>query len=459
MSQAPGYGCRCACVCILLAPLIPCAVIGDEERRGDLDAAERGRRALTSTSFLSPAWGLDAYAKTRSLIEPPPPAPDSEPEQFGQAFRARYGLHLAPYPNDELPMGLRRATSRDGARLGLHVDCLVCHGGSIGGTSYIGLGNTQLDLQALLEDLTRADGRRPPLSLFTINSTRGTNNAGMIDVALLSIRNPDLSYRRFPIFTGANLPELDTPAWWLLKKKHTKYYDGRTPAHATRSNMQFLLGDLTRDEFEQLEPTFRDIDAFLRSLSPPTYPFPIDAAKADSGRALFESKCARCHGTYGEHPTYPNKIVPLELIGTDPARARGLSDRFIAHYNASWFGELHKTDSEMTGYQAPPLDGIWATAPYLHNGSVPTLYHMLESSERPERFTRPPSTDFAHYDPKCVGWKFDRFDSPPDGTVPLGERKRFVDTTRFGLGNEGHTFGDELADDERLALIEYLKTL
>jgi mono/diheme cytochrome c family protein len=354
-------------------------------------------------------------------------------------------------------MGLREARSRDGATLGLHIDCLVCHGGSIGGTSYVGLGNTQLDLQALLRDLTVADGDRPPLALFTLNSARGTNNAGMIDVALLSMRNPDLSMRRLPLLTGANLPELDTPPWWNLAKKRTKYYDGRTPAEAVRSNMQFLLGDLTREEFEALEPTFHDIEAYIRSLTPPKYPFPIDGPRAERGRAVFAETCARCHGTYGDQPTYPSKIVPLDVVATDPARLKGLSKAFVEHYNASWFGAIHKVAPEPVGYQAPPLDGIWATAPYLHNGSVPTLAQLLDSSTRPARFTRPPSTDFEHYDTARVGW---RHDALPPGEAPRGvERKRIVDTSRFGMGNEGHTFGDHLDDDQRFDLIEYLKTL
>jgi hypothetical protein len=356
-------------------------------------------------------------------------------------------------------MGLRRAKSTNGSLDGLHIDCLVCHGGSIGGTSYVGLGNTQLDLEPLLKDLTRADGRVAPFSLFTINSTRGTNNAGMIDVALLSLREPDLSFRTVPLFTGANLPELDTPAWWLLKKKRTKYYDGRTDAWAVRSNMQFLLGGLSRAELESLEPTFEDIDQYLRSIQPPKYPFALNIEMVEKGRGLFEKQCARCHGNYGTTSTYPNKIIPLEIIGTDAARAKGLSDRFVAHYNASWFGEKHPVEEKMTGYQAPPLDGVWATAPYLHNGSVPTLYHMIKSSERPVRFLRPPSTDFAHYDIERVGWKSERVADAPDLSLPPAERKRVVDTSRFGLGNQGHTFGDALTDEERSALIEYLKTL
>ncbi len=422
---------------------------------GTGSAAERGRAAITSRSFLPPAWKSEAYAKARELIgSEGVPDPESDPEAYAAAFRARYGLHPAPFANDGLPMGLKRAASADGLEVGLHIDCLVCHGGSIGGASYVGLGNTQLDLESLLKELTRADGRRPPVSLFTLNSARGTNNAGMIDVALLSLRNPDLSMRPFPLLTGANLPELDTPPWWNLRKKQTKYYDGRTPAGAVRSNMQFLLGDLTRAEFEALEPTFTDIDAYFRSLRPPAYPFAIDAEKAERGKAVFTDHCVECHGTYGEDWSYPNKIVPLNVIGTDTARAKGLSDRFVAHYNASWFGEGYPVDAKMTGYQAPPLDGVWATAPYLHNGSVPTVWHLLKSSERPGRFSRPPSTDFVQYDRDRLGWRYEEGDAL-NGMEP----KRVVETSRFGMGNEGHTFGDVLDDDERMEVIEYLKTL
>ena len=113
----------------------------------------------------------------------------------------------------------------------------------------------------------------------------------------------------------------------------------------------------------------------------------------------------------------------------------------------------------MVGYQAPPLDGIWATAPYLHNGSVPTLATLLKSSDRPARFKRPPSTDFEHYDTAHVGWKFEVVTEPPSPALTPHEARFIYDTRRFGLGNGGHTFGDKLSDDERMDVIEYLKTL
>lgn len=419
--------------------------------------AERGREALTLHGYLKPAWGDDAYRKVGRFWGEGAPDPDRDPAAYGAAFRARYGLHPAPYPNDGLPMGLRRGVLPDGTKRGIQLDCLICHGGSIGGKSYIGLGNTQLDLVRLFEEMTRADGRRFPITPYVINSSRGTVNAGMFSAVLLSVRNPDLSFRRFPLPLGSNLPEMDTVAWWNFAPKDTMYYDGRTPAASARSIMQFLLGEKTLEQFKALEPTFKDIQAYIRSLEPPPYPFPVDTRRVGRGRAIFEATCSRCHGTYGDRPTYPNRVVELKVIGTDPARAVGMSERMVAHYNATWFAEEHPADLEMTGYQAPPLRGVWATAPYLHNGSVPTLHHLLRSSERPSRFLRPPSTGFEFYDRNRVGWTFRAVDDSK--VLTPEERRRYFDASRFGLGNGGHTFGDALGDDARSDLVEYLKTL
>ena len=428
---------------------------------GDLDreSAERGRVALTSTGYLKPAWSAESFANVSKLWNAPAPDPARDPAAYAAEFSRRYGLVPAPYPNDGLPMGLRRGNGPNGTKVGLAIDCMACHGGSIGGTSYVGLGNTQLDLKLLFHEMLKAEGKRLLPSPFEINSSRGTVNAGMFSVALLSLRNSNLTFRTFPLPLGASLPELDVPAWWLLGKKSTMYYDGRTDARSVRTNMQFMLGEKTLAQFQELEPTFRDIQAYFKSLKPPKCPFPIDPEKASRGKAVFAKNCSKCHGTYGPDPEYPNRIVELKEIGTDPARARGIAPRFVAHYNSTWFGEDFPVDEVLTGYQAPPLDGIWATAPYLHNGSVPTLTALLKSAERPGRFYRPPSTDFVHYDPINIGWKFEvPGDQPAPSESPEKVRSLF-DSSRFGLGNGGHTFGDHLSDDARADLIEYLKTL
>ncbi len=311
----------------------------------DPGAAERGRAALLQHSYLKAEWKIDAYRNAGKLWGTPAPDPDQDVEGYSRAFALHYGLHPAPYPNNGLPMGLRWSKGPDGNKSGIQVDCMACHGGSIGGKSYVGLPNTQVDYELLFGDLFRAEGRRVPLLPFIINSARGTTNAGMMAVVLLSVRNPDLSRRKFPLLLGANLPELDAPPWWNLKHKKTMYYDGRTPAASVRANMQFLLGEKTLEQFQALEPTFRDIQAYLLSLQPPKYPLAIEAAGAERGKAVFEQTCSRCHGTYGASESYPSKIVPLDVIGTDPARSLGISDRAVTHYNATWFGANYAVDT------------------------------------------------------------------------------------------------------------------
>ncbi len=421
-------------------------------------AAERGRVALTTRAFTGSTWPAAAYDELWKQWDP---APAGRPADYDRAVRAHYGLHPAPYPNGRYPMGLREAKGLLGGK-GIATDCLLCHGGSILGKSYLGLGNSTLDIHALFDDLNKAAGRAVKLP-FTFCNVRGTTEAAGFAVFLHSYREPDLKVRLTPRpwELRDHLCE-DTPAWWLLRKKKTMYHTGSTDARSVRSIMQFMLSPLNgRDKFEREEPTFADIRAYLVSLQPPRYPFPVDAAKAAQGEKLFGAHCAQCHGRYGPEGTYPNRVVPLDEIGTDPARFGGIPRAVGEFYNESWFAretaDGYRT-VEPKGYQAPPLDGVWATAPYFHNASAPTLYDVLNSKARPRVFTRSYGTGEDDYDRHLVGWKVRVLDRVPDGLTPF-ERRRYYDTTQPGRHNTGHAFGDDLTEAERRAVIEYLKTL
>jgi mono/diheme cytochrome c family protein len=423
--------------------------------------AERGRTALLTRPFTPALWQLRAYEnlwKTWGADEPP--------EDYARAVRERYGLHPAPYDNGKYPMGVREAPGILVGK-GLTADCMLCHAGSILGKSYVGLPNSSLDIQALFEDMSKAAGG-PGKTPIVFSNARGTSEAGNFAVFLLTFRYPDLKLRIPPrkVELRENLCE-DVPAWWLLKKKRTMYHTGTTHARSVRSLMQFMLIPTVGPEtFAKEEPTFADIQAYLLSLSPPKYPFPIDRALAKKGEALFNRTCATCHGTYGEKWTYPNKVVPLDEIGTDRARYESFGREWADYYNKSWFAQEKRPDGKVgypaamtAGYQAPPLDGIWATAPYFHNGSVPTVYHVLNSKARPKIFTRSFRTDKEDYDAVNLGWKVRVLERGPDPQLPAYERRKAYDTTQPGRGNGGHSFGDELTEAQRRAVIEYLKTL
>ena len=100
----------------------------------------------------------------------------------------------------------------------------------------------------------------------------------------------------------------------------------------------------------------------------------------------------------------------------------------------------------MDGYIAPPLDGVWATAPYFHNASVPNLEGVLNVAARPTYWRRINELDY-----EKMGWKYE--------AMKKGGNKKTYDTTLPGYSNQGHDFGEEFNEAERMAVIEYLKTL
>jgi hypothetical protein len=114
--------------------------------------------------------------------------------------------------------------------------------------------------------------------------------------------------------------------------------------------------------------------------------------------------------------------------------------------SVTWRDTLLDTQPPYGPYAARPLHGIWAAAPYLHNGSVPTLYDLLLPPEqRPKTF----ALGDRDYDPVRLGFAVGKACDKQDCGI---------DTTRIGDGNGGHTWGTDLAEPDRMALLEYLKT-
>ena len=186
---------------------------------------------------------------------------------------------------------------------------------------------------------------------------------------------------------------------------------------------------------------------YLRNKPPPNYPFALDGAKATAGKAIFDQQCATCHAS--DRTGTP---LPLADVGTNRDRIDTWGKDFAVAANkvVGGMGIERKglVEAPLIGYNVQYLDGIWLRAPYLHNGSVPTLRDLLEPVDRrPKVFYR----GYDLYDPVRGGFVSTGADAEREGTK--------FDVSQRGSGNGGHTFGVTLPDTDKDALVEYLKTL
>ncbi|HYD47605.1 MAG TPA: hypothetical protein VEB21_04625, partial [Terriglobales bacterium] len=261
--------------------------------------------------------------------------------------------------NADMPYFLNVFESPDGAEV-INANCLLCHGGSFNGELVVGLGNATADFTGgagggnttiplndqLLDlfglnavekhQLRKTFARGAVLGPLTSMRTIGMNPAEMFAVILMvhhdreTLAWSDEEVAPLEIYDRDGQPmdknevriTSDPPPWWRAHKKNALFYNGMargdhrgTMAYATA----VCVDDVERAR--QVDEWFVDIQAFIRSLRAPAYPFAIDATLAEQGHELFVQNCAGCHGTYAEdseHETYPNLLIPLEVIGTDP---------------------------------------------------------------------------------------------------------------------------------------------
>jgi hypothetical protein len=205
-------------------------------------------------------------------------------------------------------------------------------------------------------------------------------------------------------------------------------------------------------------PRMKRIEAWLWTLKPPDYPYPIEQSLAAKGASIYKHYCAGCHGTDGRNfeGATVGHVTQIQDIKTDPHRLDSYTRELAVNQNLL-YAETDDKDERFShfkktfGYANMPLDGLWLRAPYLHNGSVPTLRDLLEPpARRPKIFYR--GNDL--YDQMKVG-----FVSTADHE---GDRTFFkFDTAVVGnsnMGHEGKQYGTELPPGDKDALVEYLKT-
>ena len=250
------------------------------------------------------------------------------------------------------------------------------------------------------------------------------------------------------------------------------HYDGNTNSILER-NIGQALGMGAVYNRKNYESTLRIenlhwLEVETHKLSPPKWPVEvlgaIDETKAKGGEKIFNEMCRDCH---------QNQLVKLTDVGTDPQRANSFGQPIagaggkpfplaikpiLDSLKARAFLDDGVSPADQKNMDAPnvvwratgqylsrPLTGVWATAPYLHNGSVPTLWHLLHPDQRPSTFI----TGNREFDPAKVGY------------VTSGQGWTF-DTSQPGNGNSGHAgdkYGTNLTEDQKAMLIEYLKTI
>jgi hypothetical protein len=276
------------------------------------------------------------------------------------------------------------------------------------------------------------------------------------------------------------------PSLWEFRSEPWLHWDGNSNSVMQRNIGQALgvgaLIDFSNYDSSVLPLNLARLEELSGRMGAPKWPVnvfgPLDTARVARGEPLFAEHCGSCH------MSGRSRVVPVEEVGTDDIRARTFAQKVDGWTFPKALGELLEKVEERAfareglapeqirrmepegvewlgpgGYVARPLAGVWATAPYLHNGSVPTLWALLQPvSERPRRFL----VGLQEFDPGQVGYVFQASGGPTEpgfGSLPTGERVFVFDVEKTGNRNTGHEYGASLTREQKLDLLEYLKSL
>jgi len=386
---------------------------------------------------------------------------------------------------------------RDGASF-VNINCFACHAGVVNGQVVAGLGNNHINQSDLKQARTRGDNFGP-YEVWRLGARLSDpEKRGLV----LANSKTDLQ----KLIESLPLPPVDPMPWWLMKYKRLNYWyaDGGSDSAANFSiNFTTPHGQLNARRAEHVEVVAKAL-AFARETQSPLFPGSLDGDLVRQGADLFHGRtppvvatgfraCKTCHGTYTNKPEHGDLSQPgswnvdynfsdvLRNVHTDTSynatlqQLKPIADninKLAVYFADQGTPELipHASVPDKEGYVAPPLVGVWASAPYFHNGSAPTIEAVLNSAIRPEIWARD-NRDPHAYDLEKVGMKFRPVSRDEcDASAAAAEGKSFLskatvehgtiyDTKQSGHGNMGHTFGDRLSAAERLAIIEFLKSL
>lgn len=408
--------------------------------------------------------------------------PDMFPEKLpGQGYAS---LGLIEEPGRDLPVGFSvRRVIVD--RVGLN--CAVCHTGTVRDTPQsqprvvIGMPANRLELENYIRFLSScaSDARFTtdnvmaaiehrhhlgPVESFIYRSAVPLVREAFIEQgSRLSFINtrPDWGPGRvdtfnpykaiqfhWPMDKDESIGTSDYPSIWNQRPREglQLHWDGNNTSVEERNKSAALGAGVTPSTIDL--DRLKRIEDWLLDFKAPAYPYQVDQSVASKGEAIWQQSCAACHA-FGSAQV--GKVTPIDEIGTDPHRLDSYTYMLASNQNLMYtgypwrFSHFRKTN----GYANMPLDGIWLRAPYLHNGSVPTLRDLLETPDkRPKEFYR----GYDVFDQKNVGFVYN--------VAAEGGRGFFrYDTTLPGNSNSGHLYGTDLSAEDKDALVEYMKKL
>ena len=309
------------------------------------------------------------------------------------------------------------------------------------------------------------------------------------------------------------------PPVWGIQNKYKIHYTGNTNSVTNRNiGLSMAAGSIYLDDKSNstvnIHNLYKSEKLIYKIQSPnwqdvfqhePSDDFRIKSSRVERGQVLYEKNCMSCHNPKKTHheyklPLYEYPILSHKKLGTDPNLSvnivkplkpltnaesypadkysnttQGLLEAFFLKYNIDkktqdeysfleyrgkqWFKNTKRDNPDAT-YSARDLSGIWSTPPFLHNGSVPTLWDLLQKPEKRPTLFRAKDR---YFDPLKVGFKNyqekvkDCF--PKNAYDNKTDSQQCVDTTISGSSNSGHNFGTNLSNEEKYDLIEYLKVI
>ena len=410
--------------------------------------------------------------------------PEMFPEKLPRPGNGYASFGFVFQPGEELPIGLSRRKVVI-PRVGMN--CAICHTGTVRDTPaaapriYLGMPANTFDLQAYLQFLIdcAADGRftadnvvreiaartnLDPLQRMVYSQAVYQTREALLDRSrrLAFTRHEPLwgpgrvdtfnPYKtvqfNFPVPENGPAGQTDLPSIWNQGPRRglQLHWDGNNDSMEERNKSAALGAGVTPPSIDLR--SMKRVEDWIVGLPAPKYPFAVDETLAARGAPLYGRYCAECH-EFGRAKV--GQVTPIGEIGTDRNRLDSFSYEFAANMNLLYAGYPWRfTHFRKTGgYANLPLDGVWLRAPYLHNGSAPSLRDLLETPEaRPKTFYR----GYDVYDSKRAGFV---------STVPEEGGKKFFlyDTSLPGNGNGGHLYGTQLPSADKDAIVEYLKKL